>query len=147
MFECGSIEELIKQCAKNKKKHYKKNKKKQAMVARWSDSEGSSIDGEEDNSKEVLVFLNSCPKDELVKALFDMFPIEPILKDKKKMLEDRIYHYAEGIKFEEFVKVLKEQSISQTKQLIELQNKNYDLEAELKTLRYESEKNLQSLST
>ena len=32
------------------------------------------------------------------------------------------------------------------KQLIELSNKNYDLESEIKTQRYESEKNLQSLS-
>ena len=57
----------------------KKNKKKQAVVAKWSDSEGSSEsenkdeqahlclmvnsikeDDEEDNSKEVLDFLNSC---------------------------------------------------------------------------------------
>ena len=118
-------------------------------------------DDEDDNSKEVLHFLNSCSKDELVKALFDMFQIEQILKDKKKILEDRICHYARGfegltkindmftaerIKFEETVKVLKEQNISQMKQLIELQNKNFDLEVELKTLRYKSEKNLQSLS-
>ena len=53
---------------------------------------------------------------------------------------------AERIKFEKTVKVLKGQDISQMKQLIELQNKHYDLEAELKTLRYEAEENLQSLS-
>ena len=45
------------------------------------------IENEEDNSKEVLDFLNSCFKDELVKALFDMFQNEQILKDKKKILK------------------------------------------------------------
>ena len=53
---------------------------------------------------------------------------------------------AENLKFEEIVKVLKEQNISQMKKLIDLQNKNYDLELGLKTLRYESEKSLQSLT-
>ena len=43
---------------------------------------------------------------------------------------------AERINFEESIKVLKEQNINQMKQLIKLQNKNYDLEAELKTLKY-----------
>ena len=51
---------------------------------------------EEDNSKEVFHFLNSCSKDELVKALFDMFQIEHILIDEKKVLKDRIHHYVEG---------------------------------------------------
>ena len=64
------------------------------MVATWSDSEGStkyeSEDGQanlclmanddkdddlDQNHKEVLDFLNSCSKDELVKSLFDMFQI------------------------------------------------------------------------
>ena len=53
---------------------------------------------------------------------------------------------AERIKINETVMVLKEQNINQMKQLIELQNKNYDLEVELKTLKYESEKNQQTLS-
>lgn len=50
------------------------------------------------------------------------------------------------LKFEEIVKVLKEQNISQIKNLIDLQNKNYDLESDLKTLRYEFEKTLKSLT-
>ena len=85
------------------------------MVATWSDFEWStepeSEDGEahlclmanddkddnlEQNHKEVLDVLNSCSKDELVKALFDMFQIEKILKDEKDILENRIRHYAEG---------------------------------------------------
>ena len=118
-------------------------------------------DGLEQNHKEVLDYLNSCSKDKLVKALFDMFQIEQILKDEKNILEDRIRHYAEGcedllkkneslkaerLKFEETVKVLKEQNISQMKKLIDLQNKNDDLESDLKTLRYESKKSLQSLT-
>ena len=112
------------------------------MVATWSDSEGSTEPEIEDgqahlclmanddkdhdldqNHKEVLDFLNSCSKDELVKALFDMFQIEKILKDEKNILENRIRHYAEGckelikkneslkteiVKFEKTVKVLKE---------------------------------------
>ena len=82
-------------------------------------------DNLEQNHKEVLDVLNSCSKDELVKALFDMFQIEKILKDEKDILENRIRHYAEGcedlikkneslkadtIIFEETVKVLKEQN-------------------------------------
>ena len=74
------------------------------MVAKWSDSEGSteskSEDGQahlclmanndkdddlEQNHKDVLDYLNSCSKDELVKALFDMFQIEKILKDEKNI--------------------------------------------------------------
>ena len=70
------------------------------MVAKWSDFEGSTEPESEDgqaqlclmanddkdddldqNHKEVLDFLNSYSKDELVKALFDMFQIEKILKD------------------------------------------------------------------
>ena len=58
----------------------------------YSDKE----DEQEDKSKEVLDFLNSCSKDKLVKALFHMFQIEQILKDEKKILEDRIRHYVEG---------------------------------------------------
>ena len=100
--------------------------------------------------KEVLEFLNSCSKDELVKALFDMFQIEKILKDEKDILENRIRHYVEGceelikkneslkaetVKFEKTVKVLKEQNLSQTKQLINLKNENNDLESKVKTLR------------
>ena len=76
----------------------------------------------EQNHKEVLDYLNSCSKDELVKALFDMFQIEQILKDEKNISKDIIRHYAEGcehlikkneslkverLKFEETVKVLK----------------------------------------
>ena len=53
---------------------------------------------------------------------------------------------AEKLKFEETVKVLKEQNISHMKKLIDLQNKNNDLEFDLKTLRYESEKILQSFT-
>ena len=98
------------------------------------------------NHKVVLDFFNSCSKDKLVRALFDMFQIEKILKDEKDILENRIRHYAEGcedlikkneslkaetVKFEETVKVLKEQNISQMKRLIDLQNKNDDLEFEL----------------
>ena len=175
-FECGSTKHLVKECPKKKKKYYKKNKKKQEMVAKWSDSEASteseSEDGQahlclianddrdddlEQNHKGVLDYLNSCSKDELVKALFDMFQMKQILKDQKNILEDRIRHYAEGcedlikknesfnaerLKFEETVKVLKEQNISQMKKLMDLQNKNDDLETELKTLRYEFEKSL-----
>ena len=89
-------------------------------------------DDPERNSKEVLDFLKSCSKDEFVKPLFDMFQIEQILKDEKNILEDRIRHYDEGcedlikenesllaekLKFEENVKVLKEQNISQMKKL------------------------------
>ena len=37
-------------------------------------------DDEEDNSKEVLDFLNSCSKDELIKSFSDMFQIEDIIK-------------------------------------------------------------------
>ena len=78
------------------------------MVAKWSDFEGSSEseneegqahlcpmaisdkeDELEENSKEVLDFLDSCSRDELVKGLFVMFKIEQILKDEK-ILEDRI---------------------------------------------------------
>ena len=87
------------------------------MVTKWSDSEGSIVSKSEDgqvhlclmanddknddleqNNKGVIYYLNSCLKDELVKALFDMFQIEQILKDKKNILEDRIHHYAEGCK-------------------------------------------------
>ena len=127
------------------------------MVATWSDSEGSTEPESEDgqahlclmanddkdddldqNHKEVLDFLNSCSKDELVKALFDMFQIEKILKDEKNILENRIRHYivgcedlkkkneslkAETLKFEETFKVLKEHNISQMKKLIDLQIK------------------------
>ena len=68
------------------------------MVATWSDSEGSlepeSEDGQahlclmanddiDQNHKEVRDFLNTCSKDELVKALLDMFQIEKILKMRK----------------------------------------------------------------
>ena len=78
-FECGSTEHLVKKCPKKKRESHKKNKKKQAMVATWSDSEGSSEPQSEDgqahlclmanddkdddleqNHKEVLDFLNSC---------------------------------------------------------------------------------------
>ena len=41
-FACGSTEHLVKECPKKKRESYKKNKKKQAMVATWSDSEGST---------------------------------------------------------------------------------------------------------
>ena len=90
-------------------------------------------DGLEQNHKEVLDYLNSCSKDEFIKSLFDMFQIEKISKDEKNILEDRICHYAKGcedlikkneslkaerLKFEETVKVLKEQNISQMKKLI-----------------------------
>ena len=83
------------------------------MFAIWSDSEGLSKPESEDgkarlclmandendddldrNHKEVLDFLNSCFKDELLKALFDMFQIEKIPKDEKNILENRIRHYA-----------------------------------------------------
>ena len=89
----------------------------------------------EQNHKEVLDYLNSCSKDELVKALFDMFQIEQLLKDEKIIWEDRICHYAEGcedlikkneslkaerLKFEETFQVLKEQNIIQMKNLIDL---------------------------
>ena len=89
----------------------------------------------EQNHKEVLDFLNSFSKNELVKALFDMFQTEKILKDEKNILENRIRHYAKGredlikkneslkaetLKFEETVKVLKEENISQMKRLIDL---------------------------
>ena len=72
------------------------------MVAKWSDSEGSTKskskdgqahlclmanDGKDDDLeqryKEVRDYLNSCSKEELVKALLDMFQIEQILKDEK----------------------------------------------------------------
>ena len=85
------------------------------MVATWSDSKGSTESESEDgqahlclmanddkdddldqNLKEVIDFLNSCSKDELVKNLFDMFQIEKILKDEKNILQNRIRHYAEG---------------------------------------------------
>ena len=90
-----------------------------------------------------------------------MFQIEKILKDEKNILENRIHHYAEGcedlikkseslkaetVKFEETVKVLKEQNINQTKKLIDLKNENNDLEYKLKTLKHECEKNLQALT-
>ena len=52
----------------------------------------------------------------------------------------------EKLKFEETIKVFKEQNISQMIKLIDLQNKNYDLESDLKTLKYKSEKSLQSLT-
>ena len=164
----GSKSHLVKECPKKKRESYKKNKKKQTMVAKWSDFEGSTEPESEDgqaqlclmanddkdddldqNHKEVLDFLNSCSKDELVKALFDMFQIEKILKDEKNIIESGIRHYAEGcealikkneslkaetVKFEKTVKVLKEQNLSQTKQLIDLKNKNNDLESKLKTL-------------
>ena len=127
------------------------------MVTTWSDSEGSTKPENEDgqahlclmanddkdddldqNHKEVLDFLNSCSKEELVKALFDMFQIEKILKDEKDILENRIRHYVEGceelikkneslkaetMKFEKTFKVLKEHNISQMKKLIDLQIK------------------------
>ena len=41
-FECGSTDHLLKECPKKKRESYKKNKKKQAMVATWSESKGSS---------------------------------------------------------------------------------------------------------
>ena len=100
----------------------------------------------EENSKELLDFINSCSKDELVRVIFDMLQIKQILKDEKKILEDRIRHYVVGcedlikiydlfmterIKFEKIFKVPKEQNISQMKQLIDLKNKNYNLESEL----------------
>ena len=59
-----------------------------------------------------------------------MFQIEQILKDEKNILEDRIRHYCEGceylikkneslmaekLKFEDTVKVLKEQNINEVK--------------------------------
>ena len=51
-------------------------------------------DGNDDdldqNHKEVLDFLNSFSKDDLVKAFFDMFQIEKILKDERNILENRI---------------------------------------------------------
>ena len=115
----------------------------------------------EQNHKEVLDYLNSCFKDKLVKALFDMFQIEQILKDEKNILKDRIRRYAEGcedlikkdeslkaerLNFKETVKVLKVQIISQMKKLIDLQNEKDDLKSELKTLKYEFEKSLQSLT-
>ena len=168
-FECGSTEHLVKECPKKKREYYKKKKKKPAMVATWSDFEGSTEPESEDgqahlclmanddndddldqNHKEVLNFLNLCSKDELVKALFDMFQIEKILKYEKNILENKIRHYVEGcedltkkneslkaeiVKFEKIVKVLKEQNLSQTKQLIDLKNENNDLESKLKTLR------------
>ena len=71
----------------------------------------------------------------MIKAIFDIFQIEQILEDKKNILEDRIRHYGKGcedlikknesfkaerLKFEETVKVLKEQNISQMKKLIDL---------------------------
>ena len=114
----------------------------------------------EQNHKVVLDYLNSCSKEELFKALFDMFQIEQILKDEKTILEDRIRHYAEGcedlikkneslkaerLNFEETIKVLKEQNSSQMKKFIDLKNKNDDIESKLKTLKYEFEKSLQSL--
>ena len=40
-FEYGSTEHLVKECPEKKKEYYKKNKKKQAMVSKWSDSEGN----------------------------------------------------------------------------------------------------------
>ena len=40
-------------------------------------------DKEEDNSKEVLDFLNTCCKDKSVKAPFNMSQTERILKDEK----------------------------------------------------------------
>ena len=41
---------------------------------------------------------------------------------------------------------MKEQNLSQTKKIIDLKNENNDLESELKTLKHESEKNLQALT-
>ena len=94
-------------------------------------------DGNDDdldqNHKEVLDFLNSFSKDDLVKAFFDMFQIEKILKDERNILENRIWHYAEGcedlitknkslkaerVKFEETIKVLKEQISARWKGLL-----------------------------
>ena len=90
-----------------------------------------------------------------------MFQIEKILKDEKIILKNRIHHYVEGcedlikkneslnaetLTFEETAKVLKEQNINQMKRLIDIQNKNDDLESELKTLRHESEKILQAFT-
>ena len=107
----------------------------QAMMKK--DKDDDKDDDLEQNHKEVLEFLNSCSKDELVKALCDMFQIEKIIKDEKDILENRIRHYAEGcedlikkneslkaetVKFEETVKVLKEQNLSQMKKLIDLKN-------------------------
>ena len=41
---------------------------------------------------------------------------------------------------------MKEQNLCQTKQLIDLKNENNDLASKLKTLKHESEKNLQALT-
>ena len=113
------------------------------------------------NHEEVRVFLNTCTKDELITTLLNMFQMEKILKDEKDILENRVRHYAEGceqiltknesqrvekIKLEKTVKVLKQQNLNQTKQLIDLKNENNELEARLKALKQESEKNLQTLT-
>ena len=91
-FECG-------QCTCGVVEKYAKDREKeifhQVMDAKWNDFEGSSEskneegqaylcfmassdkeDKEEDNSKEVLDFLNSYFKDELVKDLFDTFQLK-----------------------------------------------------------------------
>ena len=135
------------------------NEDGQAHICLMADNDDN--DDLDQNHKEVREYLNTCTKDELIITLLNMFQIEKILKDEKNILEDRIRHYAEGCEeiinknnslkaeksnLEKTVKVLKEQNLSQTKQLIDLKNENNDLEARIKTLKLESEKNLQALN-
>ena len=93
-FECGSIEYLVKECPKKKKEYYKKNNKKQAMVTNQSHSKGSGEseneegqahlciignsdkeDELEENSKEVLDFLNTCSKDNWLELFSTCFKL------------------------------------------------------------------------
>ena len=64
-FECGSTEHLVKEFPKKKKKYYKKIKKKQAMVAAWSDFEGSTESESEDGQAHLCLMANDDKDDDL----------------------------------------------------------------------------------
>ena len=58
-FGCGSTEHPVKECPKKKKECYTKNKEKQAMITKWSDSEGSSESENEDCQAHLCLMENS----------------------------------------------------------------------------------------
>ena len=58
-FECESTKNLVKECSKMKKKYHKKNKKKQIMVAKRSESEGSIESKNEDGQSHLCLIANS----------------------------------------------------------------------------------------
>ncbi|XP_021771739.1 uncharacterized protein LOC110735868 [Chenopodium quinoa] len=156
-YECGEEDHLVRDCPQRKKsKPYKKEFKKKAMVASWSDSDSSDSDNddqanlclmaEKDTSKEehlqvIVNNLMSSPSNILSEFLHNMIINEESLIQESKFLKEKLSTQVETTEsLTKEVSILKEAYTA-------LENKVKVSETQIKALKIENNTLKQKLTS